>query len=165
MEERVVPPRTAEERPSGLTTLLRRVAADSAGRALELLRAGGVPLGLDPGTAHHCVYALVDMTGDDPDEPLAAAMVIGPDAGGRAELRALAVAAAYRESGLGGRILAAVVDLLRTTGARHVLASAGGHAYAEGLYRQAGFRPVVRGAGREDGTPPHALDSAYELEL
>lgn len=147
-----------ERKASGLTTLLlRRLGADFAGHALDLLAGGPGSLGPDPGTEEGSVYALVDMAGDNPDEPLAAAMVIGPDTEGEAELRALGVAVGYRESGLCDRILAAVVDLLRTNGARRVLASPGTSVDAERLYRRAGFRPVVGAAD--------ALESRYELEL
>lgn len=166
MDECVVPRRAEEGGASGLTTLLlRRMPAGSGGRALDLLAAGGASLGVDRGPLEHCVYALVDMASDDPEEPLAAAMVVGPDAGGGAELRALAVSAAYSGSRLGGRILTAVVDQLRTTGARRVLAAPGHHVDAERIYRQAGFRPVATGARTGDERPPQALDSWYELEL
>lgn len=158
MDERVVPRRAEDGGALGLTTLLlRRMPAGSAGRALDLLAAGGASPGVDPGAADQCVYALVDMASDDPDEPLAAVVVVGPDAGGGAELRALAVSPAYIGSRLGGRIVTAVVDQLRTTGARRVLAAPGHHVDVERIYRQVGFRPVATG--------PHALDSWYELEL
>ena len=170
MDECVVPRSVEEGGPWGLTTLLlRRVSAGSAGRARELLAAeaasSGLGPGIDPGTEEHCLYALVDMASDDPEEPLAAAMVMAPDARGQAEVRALAVAAAYRGRGLDGRILAAVVDLLRTAGVRRVLASPARHAGTERLYRQADFRPTTAGERRRDGTANQALDSWYELEL
>ncbi|MGI8807695.1 MAG: GNAT family N-acetyltransferase [Acidimicrobiales bacterium] len=158
MDERAVP-RSADERGSSeLTTLLLRLlSANCAGRALDLLAAGGGPPGTDPGPEDRPVYALVDMASDDPDEPLAAAMVLGPEEGGRAEVRALAVSDGYEGLGLDGRILAAVIDLLRTTGARRVLAFPSHDVDDAHLYREAGFRPVA--------AAPHALDSCYELEL
>lgn len=157
MDERVAPRNAEEGEASGLTTLLlRRLAGDFAGRALDLLGGHGT-LGRDAGTTEGSVYALVDMAGNNPDEPLAAAMVIGPDASGEAEVRAIGVAVGYRGRGLGGRILAAVVDLLRTNGARRVSASPGPSVDAERLYRTAGFRPVVGAAD--------PLESRYELEL
>ena len=161
-----MPRKVVEEVASALTTLLlRRMSADSAGRTMNLLAAEGASSGLNTGTDEHRLYALVDMASDDPDEPLAAAIVIAPDARGRAEVRGLAVAAGYSGQGLDGRILGAVVDLLRTAGARRVLAWPGGRAGAERVYCEADFRPTTAGAGRGDGTASEAVHSWYELEL
>lgn len=166
MDECVVPRGADGEGAPGLTTLLlRRLPAASAGRALDLMAAGGASLGVEPGAVDPCVYALVDMASDDPDEPLAAAMVVGPDATGGAELRALAVSAAYSGSRLGVRILTAVVDLLRTTETRRVLAAPGHDARAAHIYRQAGFRRIPARPAPGSGRPPQDLNSWYELEL
>ena len=78
-----------------------------------------------------------------------------------AELLTLAVSPANQRQGVGRRLLAAVVDRVRSAGARSLFLEVGAdNPAARALYEAAGFAPVGRRAAyyqRGDGPPADAL--------
>jgi GNAT superfamily N-acetyltransferase len=121
------------------TLLVRQVSGDAARSALTLLEAPR------PGAQTGVVYELVDM-GSAGAAPIGAALTT-TGADGTCHL-ALFVSPSFRRQGLGGRILAEVLDGLRREGVTRVDVKVGNDGPATRLCLRAGFRPLEGVAGR-----------------
>lgn len=154
--------------PTSTTLLVRRLPADDLARALSLLALAGDIVTVRRTGFSGAVYVLVDVGAASDDEPLAAALVGCPSPGHDVVLIALAVLPARRGRGLGGRLLAEVVDDLRAGGVLAVWApirvGEAGTA-GDGICRRLLLRRGFRSSGAPQGRRPEPGTEWVRLEL
>ena len=124
-----------------------------------MLALAGDPASVGTADIGGAVYVLVDVGAASDEEPLAAALASVPSTARDVVLVALAVVPSWRGQGLGGRLLAEVVDDLRADGVLAVWAptgvsgaGAGADAACRRLFERRGFRPADAPPGWSSGT-------------
>jgi N-acetylglutamate synthase-like GNAT family acetyltransferase len=131
---------TAGRSPAAQTLLVRRAVLAGEQHVTALLR--DIPV--DPGEVadlirHHGVFVLADLTLPLSAPPVAVAAFRYDRAGRTAQLVGLGVLAPWRRRGLGRRLLAGILTLLRAEGFERVYACTGSVGAGASLLASAGF--------------------------